>query len=137
MERQPAPNARAHILLVDDDPALLADARDMLETLGYRITVAESAEAALREGEHARFDVILTDNILPGMTGFQALPHLRALGAPVIVMSSQYGPDMEKDARLLGAFAFIRKPFVIEELSQLIRQALELRNVQPRGLAQP
>lgn len=110
---------------MEDDPAQLADAWGILEALGCRITAAESAEAALCQAEQTRFDLILTDNILPGMTGFQALPRLRALGAPVIVMSSQYGPDTEKDALLLGARAFIKKPLVVKELSRLIRQALD------------
>lgn len=110
---------------MEDDPAQLADICGILETLGYRITAAQSAEAALRHVELTRFDVILTDNILPGMTGLQALPRLRASGAPVIVMSSQYGPDTEKDALLIGAVAFIKKPLAIKNLSRLIRQALD------------
>lgn len=121
---QAPPNGPAHVLLVEDDPAQLADAWGILEAMGCRVTAAESAEAALRQVERTRFDVILTDNILPGMTGFQALPRLRASGAPVIVMSSQHGPDTEKDAHLLGAAAFIKKPLAAKELSQLIRQAL-------------
>ena len=125
LEKQAPTNGPAHVLLVEDDPAQLADAWGILEALGCRITAAESAEAALREVERARFDLILTDNILPGMTGFQALPRLRASGAPVIVMSSQHGPDTEKDASLLGAAAFIKKPLVVKELSRLIRQTLD------------
>ncbi|MDE2143905.1 MAG: response regulator [Elusimicrobia bacterium] len=125
LEKHAPPNGLAHVLLVEDDPAQLADAWGILEANGCRITAAESAEAALCQVERTRFDVILTDNILPGMTGLQALPRLRASGAPVIVMSSQCGPDMEKDARLLGAAAFIKKPLVVEELSRLIRQALD------------
>ena len=122
-EKPASPNGPAHILLVEDDPAQLSDAWGMLEVLGYRITAAASAEEAVRLLERTCFDAILTDNILPGMTGFQALPQLRASGSPVIVMSSQHGPDMEKDARLLGAAAFIKKPLVVKELDQLIRRA--------------
>ena len=125
MERQHTSNSPAHILLVEDDPAQLADIWGILETLGYRITAVESAEAALRQVERTRFDAILTDNVLPGMTGLQALPRLRASGAPVIVMSSQYGPDTEKDALLIGAAAFIKKPLAIKNLSRLIQQALD------------
>lgn len=110
----------AHILLVEDDPAQLADFRDMLMALGHAITLAESAEGAINCAQKARFDLILTDNILPGMTGLQALPRLRASGAPVIVMSSQYGPDTEKDALLLGASAYIKKPFSGDELARLL-----------------
>ncbi|MBI2788691.1 MAG: response regulator [Elusimicrobia bacterium] len=125
MEKPASANGPAHVLLVEDDPAQLADARGILKALGCRITAIESAEEALGLVERTRFDLILTDNILPGITGFQALPRLRASGAPVIVMSSQYGPDTEKDALLLGASAFIKKPLVVKELSRLIRQALD------------
>lgn len=62
---------------------------------------------------------------MPGMTGLQSLPRLRASGAPVIVMSSQHSPDLEKDARLLGATAFIKKLFSIKELSHLLQQTLD------------
>lgn len=125
LEIQSTLNAPAHILIVEDDPTQLADISGALEAFAYRITAACSAEAALRHVEQTRFDVILTDNVLPGMTGLQALPRLRASGAPVIVMSSQYGTDTEKDALLIGAAAFIKKPLAIENLSRLIRQALD------------
>ena len=125
MEKQAPSSGPVHVLLVEDDPAQLADAWGILEALGCRITAAVSAETALDHVERTRFDLILTDNILPGMTGFQALPRLCASGAPVIVMSSQYGPDTEKDALLLGASAFIKKPLAAKNLSRLIRQALD------------
>lgn len=137
MEKQVPPNSPVHILLVEDDPVQFADACAILEALGYRVTPVESAEAALSQIERTRFDVILTDNILPGMTGFQALPRLRASGAAVIVMSSQYGPDTEKDARLLGASAFIKKPLVVKELSQLIRQAIDCGVSRPANPDRP
>lgn len=125
MEKQAPHNGRVRVLIVEDDPAQLADAWGLLEALGCEITAVESAEAALQQVEGSRFDVILTDNILPGMTGFQALPRLCASGASVIVMSSQHGPDTERDAHLLGAVAFVKKPLVVKELSRLIRQTLD------------
>lgn len=125
MEKQAHSSGPVHLLLVEDDPAQLADAWGILEALGCRITAAVSAEEAIGHVERTRFDLILTDNILPGITGFQALPRLRASGAPVIVMSSQYGPDTEKDALLIGAAAFIKKPLDAKHLSRLIRQALD------------
>lgn len=121
--KEKAPNAPAHVLLVEDDPAQLADAWGILEVLGCRITAVGSAEKAIILCEHDDFDVILTDNILPGMTGLQALPRFRNSCARVIMMSSQCGPDLEKDARLLGAEAFIKKPLVAKELDRLIRRA--------------
>lgn len=131
MDKTPPPNSFIHVLLVEDDPAQLADAWGILEALGFKITAAMSAEAALSLAGQTRFDVVLTDNILPGMTGFQALPGFRATGASVIVMSSQYGPDTEKDALLLGAAAFIKKPLSVKELSRLVKVALDCRGPDP------
>lgn len=125
------------VLLIEDDPAQLADAWGMLEVLGYKITGAGSAEAALGLIGRTRFDVIVTDNILPGITGLQALPRLLASGSPVIVMSSQGGPETEKDALLLGASAFIKKPLTIKTLSKVIRQVLAHAASRPQSLTQP
>lgn len=108
------------VLLVEDDPAQLAEIRRALEVRDCRVATAESAEAAFRLCRPAAFDVILTDNLLPGMTGLQALPRFRASAARVIVMSTQFGPDLEEDARLLGAAAFLRKPLAATELDRLI-----------------
>ena len=137
MEKLAPANGPVHVLLVEDDPAQLADAWGILEALGCRITAVESAEAALRQAEQTRFDVILTDNILPGMTGFQALPRLRASGAPVIVMSSQYGSDTVKDALLIGAAAFIKKPLVVKDLARIIRQVLGCDLTNSKSPARP
>lgn len=120
MNKKTSARVTAHVLIVEDDLGQLTEFRNTLMSLGYKITMAESAEGALHCVESTRFDLILTDIILPGMTGLQALPRLRASGAPIIVMSSQHGSDTEKDALLLGASAFIKKPFSVEELSRLL-----------------
>lgn len=119
---EPTPvNPLVHVLLVEDDPAQLEDIRVRLEGMGCRVTPAMSAESALRLAEQGGFDVILTDNVLPGITGLQALPRFKASGASVALMTSQYNPETEKDALLLGAEAFLRKPLATEDLSALIQ----------------
>ncbi len=61
---------RARVLLVDDDPGLLAISADILEQEGYQVTQAFDAESALDlVRSEARFDVLVTDNALPGMSG--------------------------------------------------------------------
>lgn len=122
---------RWHILLIEDDAAQLAEYSRVLESKGYEITAVENAEDAIRSSERRRFDAILTDNILPGMTGLQALSRLRKSRAPVIVMSSEGGADMEKDALLLGAVAFIKKPLASDELCRIVRHACNSGRDQP------
>ncbi|MDP3543013.1 MAG: response regulator [Elusimicrobiota bacterium] len=111
------------VLIVEDDLIQLEEYRRVLEDAGYWTVAVDNAEAAVVLAEQARFDAILTDNVLPGMTGLQALAQLRKSGSPVIVMSSQSGPEVEKDALFLGAMAFLKKPLVPRELCRAIQQA--------------
>lgn len=111
------------VLIVEDDLTQLAQYRRVLEGAGYWTVAVDNAEAAVVLAGQARFDAILTDNVLPGMTGLQALAQLRKSGSPVIVMSSQAAPETGKDALLLGAAAFLKKPVVPRELCRAIQQA--------------
>jgi DNA-binding response OmpR family regulator len=109
------------VLLVEDDPVQSAEYRRALELEGLWVTAVDNAEDAIALAESFRFRAILADNVLPGMTGLQALPRLRASGAPVVMMSR--GPGAEADALLLGAAAFLKKPFSRGELGAAVRKA--------------
>ena len=111
------------VMIVEDDLVQLADYTRALEDAGYWTVAVDNAETAVILSEKTRFDAILTDNLLPGMTGLEALVHFRKSGSPVVVMSSQFGPEPEKDALLLGAVSFLKKPIVPQELCRAIRRA--------------
>src|SRR5688500_4215232 len=92
-----------------------------LENAGFEVAVAKDAAEGLAAAEKAGFDAALLDIELPGLSGFQALtrflPRCRGL---VWLMSGHADPELEKDARLLGAAALLRKPLdlraLVEEL---------------------
>lgn len=111
------------ILLVEDDLRQLAQYGRFLEDEGYAVIPVTSAEKALRTLSQGRFDAIVADNVLPGMTGLEALPQLTRSGSPVVLMSAQYTPETEEAARLLGAAAFAKKPLSSRELSRLVKDA--------------
>ncbi len=110
--------ARANILIVDDEPIKRTILKDELSAAGYATVVASSpldAEPALKE---SFFDVILTDLRMPGQDG---LSFLRALkqqrpDQAVIVMTAYGTVETAVEAMKLGAFDFIQKPFTTEEL---------------------
>ncbi len=92
--------------------------------MGYDVVAASSAEEALTCVGVGRFDAILSDNILPGMTGLRAIGEFRKLtDAPVLLMTSDADENAEKDALLLGASAFLRKPLDFDGLRRELSRA--------------
>jgi DNA-binding response OmpR family regulator len=105
----------ARILVVDDEPSAIEILSRFLETKGHRVTGAGSAEAAADALRRESFDLVLTDVVLPGKTGLQALAELRSLTrAPIHVMSGLNDDEMRKDAELLGADGFFGKPLDLD-----------------------
>lgn len=99
------------MLVVDDDAPSLEIIARMLAKKGHRATTVASAEAAAGRLGEERFDAVLLDHVLPGVTGAQALRQLRTLTtAPIFIMSGYNDPEFGKDALLLGAAGFFPKP---------------------------
>ena len=117
--------AGAHILVVEDD----ADINRLLTTLltkeGYTVTAAYSGSEAAMRLETERYDLVLLDLMLPGLTGEELLARIRQDQVmPVIVLSAK---GREDKLRVLadGADDFIGKPFDVEEVTA--RVAAQLR----------
>ena len=113
---QPAPDGRRPVLVVDDEPAILAVICDILEQRGFRVrTAANGAEALLSVEAELPYVVLLDMNmpLLDGQ-GFMDAVRERGLDLPIIVMTS--GPSAERWAKDLGANGFLRKPFDISSV---------------------
>ncbi len=110
----PAP----HVLLVDDDPALLGVTRELLEDAGYRVTAAEDGEAAIRELAVGGYDVVLTDVGMPGLGGIDVLKAVRTRDRELPVVFLTGSPSLETaiDAVQLGAQRYLLKPVAAAEL---------------------
>lgn len=109
----PAPKAlRAlHILLVEDDNDQRAQYRGFLEAAGWKVRAVDSAESGIFEAQNGAFDLILSDNVLAGMTGLRSLSeYAKCTKAPIIIMTSHYSSDLAKDGLMLGAHAVLAKP---------------------------
>mgnify|MGYP002782315663 FL=1 len=130
----PAPHppvGRATVLLVDDDPLVLEGTAAMLEDLGHAVLQADSAAAArgvLAGG--AAVDLVLTDHLMPGVTGAALAAELRRThpGLPVILATgyAEQAPEIEAVPRRLG------KPFAQPALAAAVAEALaEARQYAP------
>ncbi|SEL00956.1 ATP-binding protein [Halomonas daqiaonensis] len=119
----------ARLLVVEDNPVNQQVARAMLERLGCRVSVAESADEALHQAARDRFDLIFMDVQLPGMDGLEATRRLRARGGwsaevPVVAMTAG-GPGGDQ-ARCLaaGMNGYLTKPLFQDALMTMLQRHL-------------
>jgi DNA-binding response OmpR family regulator len=114
------------ILIVEDEPAIVAAVRERLEREGFAVLTAASGEAALAAFAEAGPDLLLIDLGLPGIDGFELLRRVRAQGldAPVIILSAR-GDEIDRVVGLeLGADDYLVKPFSVRELAARVRALL-------------
>jgi signal transduction histidine kinase len=124
------PDARAghagSILLVDDDPNVLAYVSHLLEEHGYATHPCGSAREALRALKDIRADVVLTDIVMPGTSGIELLETVHGIDPelPVILLTAY--ADLEKAVESIkkGAFDFIMKPYDPEQLLRSLEKAV-------------
>jgi EAL domain-containing protein (putative c-di-GMP-specific phosphodiesterase class I)/DNA-binding NarL/FixJ family response regulator len=104
----------ARLLVVDDDDLNRDMLRRRLQRSGYQVEVAEDGRQALALLESGRFDLVLLDNMMPGMSGIEVLERLRqnlsASELPVIMVTAQCESDNVVRALQLGANDYITKP---------------------------
>ena len=133
---KPSPrNSRPCILLVDDDPGVLAGLRRVLQVSEpiWEIHVAADGRQALDALSHKRFDVVLTDLTMPGIDGFELLAELRRShpGTVRIIHSSQITTLGAERVRHL-ADAAIPKPSTALDLLSIMRWAERTSRPPPR-----
>ena len=116
------------ILVVDDEESLVHLAEEVLASLGYEPVGCLGAQQALRLFRAApqRFDAVLTDVIMPEMSGVELLAELRRLRPqlPAILVSGYGGPDLKSAAQAAGAQAVLTKPLAAFELAQTLAGVL-------------
>jgi PAS domain S-box-containing protein len=117
------------ILVVDDEPALVELAEELLAGLGYEpFGLSASPEALERfKAEPDRFDLVLTDEVMPGLTGTALAAALHALrpALPIVLASGYGGPQLEQRAAAAGVTATVKKPLGRAELARAIARALQ------------
>ncbi|MGE0393767.1 MAG: sigma-54-dependent transcriptional regulator [Vicinamibacterales bacterium] len=123
--------AAAHILFVDDEPALRELTAERLTEHGFDVVQAETGERAVELLDEFAFDVVITDLRMPGIDGLAVLDAAveRYPGIIVIVITG-YGTVKDAVGAIKrGATDFIAKPFQFEELKHVLRKALEQRRL--------
>ena len=132
--RTPPPSS---ILVVDDEPGILALVKDILEDEGYEVDTAEDAERARAARRNRRPDLILLDIWMPGTDGVSLLSEWSESGAgeaPVIMMSGHGTIETAVEAIRLGAYDFLEKPLSTAKLLLTIRRALEAADLRRENI---
>jgi len=125
------------VLVVDDESALVALAEESLAGLGYEPVGFTSAEQALAEvrADPARFELVLSDEVMPGMNGTALAEHLRALRPelPVLLMSGFGGAQLQQRAQAAGVRQVLAKPLQREALARALANAVNGASATARG----
>ena len=115
----------ADILVVDDDDVIRDTLCELLST-NYSCQTAETAEEALTRLEAQRFDVVLTDISMPGLSGMDLLNRVLQLypEMPVIIISGLSDEEHAQSLISNGAFDYLLKPFRLEVVEESVRRAI-------------
>ena len=124
-----APRGGETVLLAEDEPQVRQLALRLLQGLGYDVLVAESGEAglALARSTTRRIDLLVTDVVMPGMTGEELAVELRRTRPGVrVLFISGYAEDSDAIERALReGDAFLPKPFTVSSLARHVREVLD------------
>jgi len=127
-----APPVHGHgevVLFIDDEDALVRLGKQMLERINYRVSAWNSSTAALAafEANPGAFDIVLTDQTMPSMTGYELAQRIRQVRAdiPIIITTGFSEGLSEERAAAAGITAVVLKPLVARELARLLQSALE------------
>ena len=128
-EPRTLPLGTESILLVDDEENLTNIGRALLESLGYRVTVRNSGLEAfqLLKADPQQFDLIITDQTMPKMTGSELVHKALELrsGLPIILCTGYSDQISPEQAQMLGIRKFLYKPIHLAELALSVREALD------------
>ncbi len=128
-ESEDLPKGKERILFIDDEELLAEMGKDMLERLGYHVTVRRSSIEALSTFQNTpnEFDMVITDQTMPDMTGSDLARRMMQIRPDIpIILCTGYSNLINADtAKALGIKEFALKPLVKGAISKLIREVLD------------
>ena len=119
--------AKAHILIIDDDANTLASLARAFRLAGHEASVCDNAARAIELAKAERFDLILSDVVMPGgLTGYDLVREARRLRPElkVLLTSGYTSPGIGTDEMEIKGLELISKPFRLVDLAILVRSIL-------------
>lgn len=120
-------SANFRILITDDDGDLRELLTEAVKNWGYEVSVAKDGEEALRKLRMERYDIVITDLMMPGMDGLTLLKKIKELDKEILVIIITGYATIETAVKAIetGAYDYIAKPFRLDELMIVIKNACE------------
>jgi DNA-binding NtrC family response regulator len=118
------------ILLVDDEVVFTTNMSKLLTNRGYKVTAANSGDAAIQALEKENFDVVVLDLKMPGMDGLTTLKEIKKLGlfTETLILTGHGSIDTALEAIKLGAYDYLTKPCEIDDLLGKIEGAWQKKD---------
>jgi DNA-binding response OmpR family regulator len=124
-----AEDRKPRILIVDDEPDLLAVLRMGLQMEGFEVLEAADGDEGLKRAREDKPDLMVLDLMLPRLDGYQVCRALkfdsRFKSLPIVILSARPGEQDRRLAFEMGADDFVRKPYELKDLVMRIRQRLK------------
>ena len=126
---QETPRGKERILFVDDEEILAKMGKKMLESLGYTVTAHSSSIEALEgfKKDHSRFDLVITDLTMPGLTGTELARQIRKISPDIPIIFSTGGSSLinKETAKQNGIRGLLLKPILINDLGIVVRRVID------------
>ncbi len=128
--------AKERILVVDDEKGMREMLKAFFEEEGYRVDVSPNGNRALELIERLSYDLVITDMVMPQMDGIKLMRKMREMGCDAItIMITAYATaESAVEAMKLGAYDYIIKPFKLDELRIIVRNALDKRRLERENI---
>jgi DNA-binding NtrC family response regulator len=127
-------SAKTRILIVDDAGPVVVLCVNVLQALGYAVKGANRGETAVELLRKERFDLMVLDYKMPGMTGFDVYQQAKALypDLAVVLVTGHGSPEVVSEANRMGFDSILLKPFTSEELRGTVEKVLTDRKQDSR-----
>ena len=129
-ETAPRNTKKARILVIEDQDAIRSFLQRFLIRLGHFVIAAANGEEGLAAAQGGKFDLVISDMIMPGMTGFETFKRIRGIDPMVKAIFLSGTEDLNRNQEFLdlkqkGVAVFLSKPFRVKEIEILLQMMLE------------
>jgi two-component system response regulator PilR (NtrC family) len=125
-------NSKGKIMVVDDEKSMREILQIFLKNEGYSVTVANDGEAATETARNDIFDLVITDMKMPKVSGLELLKNIKEITPEtIVVIVTAFGTtESAVEAMKHGAYDYIQKPFQMDEIRLVVKNAIEKQRLQ-------